>query len=181
MEAKLFVTDYASYNEGTQFEFGHWVELSDFSDADAFTDYLSNHFKQCDEKRPLGYGAMREEWMFTDFEDFPKQLYSESMNVKDMERLFEFLELNDEEKAKACYLLEQGEDVDYAIANCEDVFMYEYDGSSRAKWHLFEMMYPEAEAMCNSNTYVDIDYDRFIRENYNEFEYDGVTYLVESN
>lgn len=33
---KLFLTDYASYNEGKQFEFGHWVDLSQFSDADEF-------------------------------------------------------------------------------------------------------------------------------------------------
>ena len=26
-----FLTDYASYNNGTQFEFGHWVNLEDFS------------------------------------------------------------------------------------------------------------------------------------------------------
>ena len=32
--AKIFLTDYASYNNGTQFEFGHWVELNDFNDED---------------------------------------------------------------------------------------------------------------------------------------------------
>lgn len=33
---KLFLTDYASYNNGTQFQFGHWVDLTDFSDATEF-------------------------------------------------------------------------------------------------------------------------------------------------
>lgn len=32
--AKIFLTDYASYNNGTQFEFGHWVELNDFNDEE---------------------------------------------------------------------------------------------------------------------------------------------------
>ena len=176
-EPRLFVTDYASYNEGTQFEFGHWVDLSDFSDADDFMDYLSNHFKECDEKRPLWGGAIREEYMFTDYEGFPKQLYSESMGGKDMERLFEFIALDEYDKPKAAYLIDNGEDFD----NYDNIYMREYDGSNRAKWDLFEEYYAEAEAIENSNPYVSIDYDAFIRECFNEFEYDGTTYLVDSN
>ena len=179
-EPRLFVTDYASYNEGTQFEFGHWVDLSDFSDADDFMQYLSNHFKECDEKRPLWGGAIREEYMFTDYEGFPRQLYGESMGGKDMERLFEWIELDDDDKVKAAYLMDQGESVDYALSYYSNVYMTEYDGSNRAKWDLFEVYYPEVEAMSNTNDYLEVDYDRFIRECFNEFEYDGVTYLLET-
>jgi hypothetical protein len=178
-EPRLFVTDYASYNEGTQFEFGHWVELSDFSDADDFMEYLSNHFKECDEKRPLGYGAIREEYMFTDYEGFPKQLYGESMGGKDMERLFEWIALEDEEKIKAAYLMENSYTVDEALEQYDQVSMHEYDGSNQAKWDLFELIYPDAEAIENTNQYVIIDYNSFIRNEFNEFEYDGVTYLVD--
>jgi hypothetical protein len=39
---QIFLTDYASYNNGTQFEFGHWVDLSEFSDADEFNANLQN-------------------------------------------------------------------------------------------------------------------------------------------
>jgi hypothetical protein len=59
--------------------------------------------------------------------------------------------------------------------------MREYDGSRQADWELFEECYPEAEAIENSNPYVTIDYDAFIRECFNEFVYDGTTYLVDSN
>jgi antirestriction protein len=180
-EPRLFVTDYASYNEGTQFEFGHWVELSDFSDAKDFMQYLSNHFKECDEKRPLACGSPREEYMFTDYEGFPKQLYSESMGGKDMEFLFMFVDLGDEDKVKAAYLMEQGESVDRALSFYDNVYMREYDGSRKAVWELFEECYPEAEAIENSNPYVSIDYDAFIRNEFNEFEYDGTTYLIQSN
>lgn len=179
-EPRLFVTDYASYNEGTQFEFGHWVDLSDFSDADDFMEYLSNHFEECDEKRPLGYGSIREEWMFTDYEGFPKQLYGESMGGKDMERLFEFIALDEYDKPKAAYLMEKGESVDYALSSYDNISMREYDGSRKEDWALFEEYYPEAEAIENSNPYVSIDYDAFIREFFNEFEYDGKTFLVDS-
>jgi hypothetical protein len=180
-EPRLFVTDYASYNEGTQFEFGHWVDLSDFSDANDFMQYLSNHFKECDEKRPLACGSPREEYMFTDYEGFPRQLYSESVGGKDMERLFEWIELDDDDKVKAAYLMEQGESVDYALSSYDRISMREYDGSRKEDWALFEEYYPDAEAIENSNPYVTIDYDAFIRECFNEFEYDGVTYLVDSN
>lgn len=178
-EPRLFVTDYASYNEGTQFEFGHWVDLSDFSDADDFMEYLSNHFKECDEKRPLWGGAIREEYMFTDYEGFPRELYGESMGGKDMERLFEWIELDDDDKIKAAYLMENSYTVDEALKQYNDVSMHEYDGTRQADWELFELIYPDAEAIENTNQYVTIDYDAFIRNEFNKFEYDGVTYLVD--
>jgi hypothetical protein len=42
--SKLFLTDYASYNEGSQFEFGHWVDLTEFSDSSDFLDYIKTTF-----------------------------------------------------------------------------------------------------------------------------------------
>jgi len=93
---RLFLTDYASYNNGTQFEFGHWVDLSQFSDAEEFQEYITKHFAECDEKSPLD--SPREETMFTDFEGFPEHLYSESMSVNEMETLFKYLALDWENK-----------------------------------------------------------------------------------
>ena len=51
--AKIFLTDYASYNNGTQFEFGHWVDLSDFSDADELMEYISDHLAEADKISPF--------------------------------------------------------------------------------------------------------------------------------
>jgi len=86
---KIFLTDYASYNNGTQFEFGHWVELDQFNDADELGEYIADHFAEADRKSPL-FGSIREEVMITDFECFPKEFYSEcSMNF---EVLYEYLE-----------------------------------------------------------------------------------------
>lgn len=96
--AKIFLTDYASYNNGTQFEFGHWVELSDFSDSDELNDYISNHFEECDKKSPLDeYGSKREETMITDFEGFPEEFYSES--GCDFDKIFKYIELDWENKS----------------------------------------------------------------------------------
>ena len=93
-DAKIFLTDYASYNNGTQFEFGHWVDLADFSDADELNDYIIEHFEECDEKSPLPCGTPREEIMITDYEGFPSVLYSESMNFEQLFNLFEYCEQN---------------------------------------------------------------------------------------
>tara|TARA_S200002703_G_scaffold159548_1_gene173413 strand:- start:625 stop:1176 length:552 start_codon:yes stop_codon:yes gene_type:complete len=92
-EARIFLTDYASYNNGSQFEFGHWVEIRKFTDADGLMKYIKEHFEKADEKSPLD--SPREEIMITDFEGFPKEFYSESgMNF---EKLYEFFE-----RAEAC-------------------------------------------------------------------------------
>ena len=86
-EAKIFLTDYASYNNGTQFEFGHWVELDQFNDVEELNEYISNHFEECDEESPLD--SPREEIMITDFEGFPSSFYSESMSFENLFQYFE--------------------------------------------------------------------------------------------
>jgi hypothetical protein len=171
-EARIFLTDYASYNNGTQFEFGHWVDLSDFSDADELNEYIENHFKEADEKSPLY--SPREEIMITDFEGFPRELYSESsMSFED---LFEYLNLDEEDKKKVTFIIEQGEKFSYAMSKYEDVYLIE--DTNDAIFYEFEMYFPDAVKAEESNDYLTINYDRFKRENYTEFEYEGESYLV---
>lgn len=179
-DARLFLTDYASYNNGTQFEFGHWVDLSQFSDAGEFMEYIRKHFEEADEKSPLdNYGSKREEIMFTDFEGFPKSLYSESMSSNELERLFEFLNLDDDDKMKCAFILEQTGDIKYALEHYENVYLYE--DSDRSRWDIFEQCYPEAEKLIEQCPYISIDYDHFIDENFTEFEYEGESYLVDNS
>ena len=178
---KIFLTDYASYNNGTQFEFGHWIELTDYSDADELIEYIVNHFEQADEKSPLGYGAKREEWMITDFEGFPRELYSESFSARGIELIYQYLAIEESERFKVAYLLWDGQDFEYAIENYENVYGREWSRTNREKWELFEERYPEAEELSNKNSYVEINYDRFIDEEYIEFEHEGTNYLIERN
>lgn len=96
--AKVFLTDYASYNNGTQFEFGHWIDLSQFSDIDEFEDYIQQHFEEADRGNPLPCGSSREEVMITDFEGFPRCFYSESYDKDTMSKLFDFLALDEDER-----------------------------------------------------------------------------------
>jgi hypothetical protein len=172
---QIFLTDYASYNNGTQFEFGHWVDLTDFSDADELREYIKNHFAECDKTSPLY--SPREEYMYTDFEGFPEQLYSEC--GMDFDKLFEYLELDEDDKIKVAFILDQGEKIDYALDHFENVELNE--DYTNLKYDLFEMYYPNAETAERSCPYLHIDYDQFLKENYTEFEYEGTTYFVNDN
>lgn len=175
-QPRVFLTDYASYNNGTQFEFGHWVDLTDFSDADEFAEYVTNHFAEADKKSPLD--SPREEMMITDFENLPRALYSESgMNF---ENVYEYINLDDSDKVKVAFIIEQGEKFDYAMSKYEDVHMTEDEGN-KTHWELFEMYYPDAEKLTENCPYLEINYDQFIRENFTEFEHEGTSYLVEDN
>lgn len=176
-QPQLFVTDYASYNNGTQFEFGHWVDLSTFLSAGDFMEYLTAHLKEADRLSPLD--SPREELMFTDFEGFPEILYGESMNEKEIENIFEFINLQEEEQAAVAYLMEScGNSFDEAYQKHCDIYVIEYPSCYGDKVQLFEEYYPEVEKASNIWNYVDINYDRFISDNFNEFEFNGNTYLI---
>jgi antirestriction protein len=96
----IFLTDYASYNNGTQFEFGHWVDLTQFNNAQELGIYISKHFEKCDKKSPLDqYGSKREETMITDFEGFPEEFYSES--GCNFEKIFKYIEIDFENKSES--------------------------------------------------------------------------------
>ena len=64
----IFVTTYAAYNSGRQFERGQWVDLTHFGDYTEFVDHCKEVYDN--EQDP--------EFMVTDFENFPRAWYSES-------------------------------------------------------------------------------------------------------
>ncbi len=122
--AQIFLTDYASYNNGTQFEFGHWVDLTQFSDLDEFEDYMREHFKEADKESPLPCGTPREEIMLTDFEGFPKCFYSESYERETMQKLFDYLALDEyDQKLVEMYADATGYSIkDISIEDAQDAF-----------------------------------------------------------
>lgn len=156
MEYKVFITDYASYNEGSQFEFGHWCDLTDFEDADHFLEYVKDHFKKADSKRPLD--SPREELMVTDSEGLPSKLYSESS--MDWESVLMYIDLSKDEQIAFEIIL--GEyDVEYAFEHYEDRYPIEEDDIDDYVYDFFNDIYPEAAVAENGNDFVSIDYDRF--------------------
>ncbi len=178
-KSAIFLTDYASYNNGSQFEFGHWVNLDKFSDEVELGDYISEHFKKCDLESPLDdFGSIREETMITDFEGFPDELYCESGST--FEQIYSFINLDGIDKVKVAFLIDDfGYSVENAIEKMDDLHILEYDGTYEEKYEIFEMYYPEAYE--NNNPYITVDEDSFIDENFTEFEFEGQTYLIDNN
>lgn len=129
---KLFLTDYASYNNGTQFEFGHWVDLTDFNSAEDFLEYCTEHLQEADEKSPIDTFTIREEIMFTDFEGFPQELYCESPDTALLEKIYTGIEndLFDKELEELPYHTFLSEtDAEPIMENDEDFFNTYFEGN----------------------------------------------------
>ena len=80
---KIYVSTYAKYNQGNLT--GQWVDLENYTDPGAFLEACLELHN--DESDP--------EFMFQDFEGFPKAFYSESSID---ERIFEYVTLSDSDK-----------------------------------------------------------------------------------
>ena len=80
---RLYVGTYAKYNSGSIA--GKWLDLEDYADKDAFLKACAELHK--DEADP--------EFMFQDFEGFPRSYYSESSVSDD---LFAWLEMDSHER-----------------------------------------------------------------------------------
>lgn len=84
---KTYVSTYQKYQNGSLE--GKWVNLDQFDNAENFIKYCRELFN--DEEEP--------EFMFQDWENVPDFISSESMNERKLERLFEFLSMNESEKS----------------------------------------------------------------------------------
>lgn len=83
----VYCSTYWKYANGSLY--GLWLDLAKFSDYDEFMDICRQ--LHCDEKDP--------EFMWQDFENFPKSLYSESSLDEDtFEKILEYYGLNDNER-----------------------------------------------------------------------------------
>lgn len=171
---RVFLTDYASYNNGSQFEFGHWIDLDDFSDEIEFSEYVTKHLKECDKKSPLdSFGSIREEPMYTDFENFPRELYCESLGPKDLEEIYEYINLTDSEKVR----YEMAKSFGYTLADFDKTFYLVdsfYDRSIIED--IYETMYPDVDW---NQSYFSFDWEHYKRECLTEFTAsDGSEYLI---
>ena len=108
----LYVGTYAKYNSGSIA--GAWVDLTQFSDVDEFLNNCAELHK--DEEDP--------EFMFQDFEGFPKCFYSESANSSDLEKLFEFINMDeDDRKMVEMYADATGYSIeDITLSDAQDAF-----------------------------------------------------------
>lgn len=82
----IYVGTYAKYNSGSIF--GMWIDLESVSDAEEFFEVCRELHK--DESDP--------EFMMQDYQGFPEELYHESMSADDVERVLEYIALDDDDR-----------------------------------------------------------------------------------
>lgn len=83
-EPALYVGTYGKYSNGSIQ--GAWLYLDDYSDAEAFLEACHELHK--DERDP--------ELMFQDYENFPAELYSESMGESGIQAIYDWMELDED-------------------------------------------------------------------------------------
>lgn len=83
----LYCGTYNKYNNGSIA--GKWLYLDDYSDSEAFLKACADLHK--DESDP--------EFMFQDFEYMPDSLYSESLSKIDLDKIYQWLEYDEDERA----------------------------------------------------------------------------------
>src|SRR5215831_4885887 len=113
---RIYVGTYAKYNNGSIK--GQWLELEDYSDKDAFLQACRELHK--DEADP--------EFMFQDFEGFPRALYSES-SVSD--QLWDWIALDDDDR-ELLAVYQEHVDGDTDIETAREAFAGKFD--SEADW-----------------------------------------------
>jgi antirestriction protein len=113
---RIYVGTYAKYNSGSIK--GAWLNLEDYADRDAFLEACAELHK--DEDDP--------EFMFQDYEGFPKSLYSESSVSYE---LWDWLDL-DEDDRELLAVYQDNVDSDGDISQARDAFMGKAD--TKADW-----------------------------------------------
>lgn len=169
--AKLFVTDYASYNAGFQFVCGKWYDLTDYSNAEELFNAIIEHYNNeaNQEVKELFNKEENEEieisdleLMFTDFEGFPESLYNESLSESELDQIIEFSNLDEEEKEKIdAFINCFGGDIKQAFEKYEDSYQGEFKSDEDFAENMAENCGFEQP---NAWPYNCIDWERAARE-----------------
>lgn len=108
---RLYVGTYAKYNSGSIA--GKWLNLDDYADKDAFLTACAELHK--DEADP--------EFMFQDFEGFPRSMYSESSVDA---RLWDWIALDDDDR-KLLAIYQDNIDANGDVDTARDAFRGKYN------------------------------------------------------
>lgn len=108
---RLYVGTYAKYNNGSIA--GAWLDLDDYNDAAEF--YSACQELHSDEEDP--------EFMFQDFEGFPKSFYSESGNV---DAIYEYIDFCTDSHMDQD-AIDAGLDLDIPLEHIEEAYQGRYD------------------------------------------------------
>jgi antirestriction protein len=138
---RIYVGSYAKYNSGSIA--GKWLNLEDYSDKDKFLEACRDLHK--DESDP--------EFMFQDYEGFPKSLYSES-SVS--EKLWDWLEL-DEDDRELLAVYQDNIDSDGDIDTARDTFWGRFNSEEDWAANFLEDTGQLQEVPENLRNYIDFE------------------------
>lgn len=134
--ASVYVGTYHKYNCGSLK--GAWVNLESFNDAEELMEFLNR--LHADEQEP--------ELMMQDYMNFPRKFYSESMNEYDFEKLYEWINLSEDER-EMCEEYWDEIDDSASIESITDNHIYSGNAND-----FFDEMADEELSMCNAPQYL---------------------------
>lgn len=143
---RLYVGTYAKYNAGSIK--GAWLDLENYSDKEAFLKACAT--LHADEHDP--------EFMFQDFEGFPRALYSES-SVS--EKIWDWIEL-DEDDRELLAVYQDNIDADGTIETARDCFA----GHAETKADFAEQWLVDTDGLAGVPDHLKnyIDYESYARD-----------------
>lgn len=110
-KAAIYVGTYHKYNNGSIA--GAWLNLDDYADESEFYDAC----------RALHHDELDPEYMFQDFEGFPKHLYSECGNITAIYEYINFV--NDSHLDQD--VIDSALELDIPLESIEDAYVGSYD------------------------------------------------------
>ena len=143
----VYCGTFGKYNNGS-IE-GMWIDLTTFIDYDEFIEFCCD--LHADEEDP--------ELMFQDYENFPRELYSESCFDEDtFDKIIEYANHSDRDAVDAflsCYGIDQ-------LDKFDEVYQGKFDSEEDFARHIVDECY-DLDKMLGSLSYY-FDYDAFARD-----------------
>lgn len=126
---KVYIADLAAYNEGKLI--GEWIDLSDFSSGEEVMDKISELMEKWSKEQ----GEEREEYAVHDMENFPKDLYGESMGEEDFQKVIDYWEAVSnsdypKEVVEEFMALTNDDDFSGAISNMDSAYQGKYSDAA---------------------------------------------------
>ena len=143
----VYCGTYGKYNDGSLD--GMWIDLTTFCDYDEFIEFCYD--LHADEEDP--------ELMFQDYENFPRELYSESCFDEDtFDTIIEYANHSDRDAVDAflsCYSISQ-------LDEFEDAYQGQFDSEEDFARHIVDECYDIERTMGRLSYY--FDYEAYARD-----------------
>lgn len=133
---KVYVADIAAYNEGKLI--GEWVDLSEFDSGSEVMQEIDRLLKKWSKEQ----GEFREEYSIHDYENFPREMYSEWMGEKSFDQIIKAYKIAEEKEIPIDVVGRiiseyEPDDVEQWI---EDRYEGQFDSDTDLAYHNVEIM-----------------------------------------